>query len=232
MVNFFDENPYDITKIIVENPESVIAHINLSKIKTISDFLNLKAGSKILDCGCGTGFPTLFYSSENQHRYFSIDISNAELSLAKKYSQRFTKEIEWLMGDGCHLPFKDNSFDAAFCIALLHHIDKYQDLVDELVRVAKKIVVCEPNKFCPMQWIYQRQNVAKLAGDTKAFSINELKTTFQKSGLHNIHSKRINLIPQTITQAQLNHWKIVEDYLLRCFLTNIFAGTIVIYGEK
>jgi SAM-dependent methyltransferase len=232
MDNYFDENPYDITKRMLDDPESVCAHIHQLKINTISDFLDIKAESTILDCGCGTGFASLFFPFSKQYKFFSIDISNVEILQAKKYSKPMNNETEWLVGDACHLPFRDNSFDAAFCIALLHHIDKYQDLINELVRVAGKIVVCEPNKFCPMQWLYQRSKTAKLAGDTKAFSVNQLKEDLRDAGLHNIQWKRINLIPETTAKEKLNHWKKIEDYLLWCYLTNILAGTIVIYGEK
>ena len=232
MDNYFDENPYDITKYMYNNPESVSAHIHQSKINTISDFLNLQVGSKILDCGCGTGFASLFFPLKMHYNFFSIDISNVEIIQAKKYSKLMNAENEWLVGDGCHLPFRDNSFDAAFCIALLHHIDKYENVVSELMRVAKKIVICEPNKYCPMQWIYQRSTGAKLAGDTKAFSVTELKIKFEDAGLHNLQWKRINFIPYIIAKEKINQWKHYENLLLNCGLTNIFAGTVVVYGEK
>lgn len=232
MDNFFDKNPYDITKKILEDPESTCTHIHTSKIQAISAFLNLKIGSRVLDCGCGTGFASLFFPISNQYKFFSIDTSNIEISLAKRYSNHLNRESEWLVGDGFHLPFKDNSFDAAFCVALLHHLDNYPKILDEMARVSRKIVLCEPNKYCPRQWLYQRTEGAKLAGDTKAFSVNKLEENLRNAGLHNIQFMRINFIPQTTKREQIRLWKKIESSLLGCNLTNIFAGTIVIYGEK
>ena len=55
-----------------------------------------------------------------------------------------------VVGSAYELPFADNSFDLAFCIYVLEHIDKSQCFADEVARVLKPggVFLClTPNKF-------------------------------------------------------------------------------------
>lgn len=55
-----------------------------------------------------------------------------------------------VVGSAYELPFADNSFDLAFCIYVLEHIDKAQCFADEVARVLKPggVFLClTPNKF-------------------------------------------------------------------------------------
>lgn len=44
-------------------------------------------------------------------------------------------------GDSCFLPFKDNVFDAAVCIYLLHLISEWKTALWEICRVTRKAMV-------------------------------------------------------------------------------------------
>ena len=49
------------------------------------------------------------------------------------------------MGDVHHLPFPDDAFDVALLQSILHHDDDPRDMIREAFRVARTVVIHEPN---------------------------------------------------------------------------------------
>lgn len=96
----------------------------------------LKTGDKVLDLGCGNG---RFYESflKNGAFYTGVDNSQKLLDIAKKnYS-----EGEFILASALNLPFSDESFDAVYGIAILHHIPSAElrkKFMEEAKRVLKK----------------------------------------------------------------------------------------------
>jgi len=72
-------------------------------------------GDKLLDLGCGNGrILQVFKNAE----YYGIDNSENLIRIAKeKYPEASFRE-----GDVLNIPFKENSFDKIYSIAVLHHI--------------------------------------------------------------------------------------------------------------
>jgi len=123
----------------------------------LADFLPyLKSGDKILDVGCGNGrLIKLFQDFDID--YTGIDNSEELLKIAKKdfSSQKF------IFGDILNLPVLDNSVDAVFCIAVLHHIPSKKlrrQAVKELYRVVR------PGGLIFMtNWHYSSMKLSNLA---------------------------------------------------------------------
>jgi len=114
--------------------------------------LQLKGGERILEVGTGWGnhaYALLTCCSDIT--YVGIDISQKTLDVAsdrlKEFKGRFT-----LQKDNANaLSFADNTFDAVFCGATLHHMEEPITMIKEMVRVIKpgaRLVLMEPN------WIY------------------------------------------------------------------------------
>lgn len=130
----------------------------------------IRDGMNVLDVGCGNGrllsflekrFSNIFYTGvdnasnvlnearskwclDTQNFYAEDllprrDCCDDESIDAKKFHARGSK-IKFIEGDILSLPFPDDSFDAVFCIASLHHIPsrKYRtQAVKEMKRVLK-----------------------------------------------------------------------------------------------
>jgi len=95
-----------------------------------------KKNSKILDLGCGNGrlFEIL---KEKGVSYIGIDNSKQLINLAKK---KYPK-AQFFVGSALNLPFKDNSFDSIYSMAVLHLIPSKQSrllFLKEAKRVLKK----------------------------------------------------------------------------------------------
>ncbi|MBD3282315.1 MAG: methyltransferase domain-containing protein [Candidatus Portnoybacteria bacterium] len=103
----------------------------------------IKRNTRVVDMGCGNG--RLFNLFKNKNiDYIGIDISESLIQKAKEeYGDHF-KQANIL-----NLPFKDNSFNQAWMIAVLHHIPSRElriQALKEIKRVLKKngnaIITC------------------------------------------------------------------------------------------
>lgn len=74
-------------------------------------------GDKILDAGCGNGRLLQLFEKKNI-QYFGCDANEKLIAIAKKSHPLASFDI----GNLLQLPYKDNFFDAEFCIAAFHHI--------------------------------------------------------------------------------------------------------------
>lgn len=89
----------------------------------------------ILDAGVGTGR----FAKPMQERGFEvvgIDISRKMMNVAK---EKGTANL--FRGDICALPFKDDSFDAAICNAVLHLIPEWKTALREICRATTRVIV-------------------------------------------------------------------------------------------
>lgn len=99
----------------------------LSIYKDIKKILPTFEGN-VLDVGCGQSPYKFLLNSENT-KYFGIDILDADKF---KY---FNEEITPF--DGINIPFENESMNHIICTEVLEHVEKYQELVNEIYRTMK-----------------------------------------------------------------------------------------------
>ena len=100
-------------------------------------FLNKQSG-KILDLGSGSGRNL---SKIKNGKMYLVDFSPEMIKLAKQKAKQENIDAEFFISETKKLPFKNNFFDAAICISMIHCIEKKQDrekTIQELLRVLKK----------------------------------------------------------------------------------------------
>ncbi len=106
---------------------------------------HLEIGS-VLDIGSGTG-RALAYIKKQKPGIRAIGIEPVD-ELRKVGYDSGIDENELLAGDATRLQFKDKEFDLVCSFAVLHHIRKPDDVIAEMLRVAKKaIFVSDANTF-------------------------------------------------------------------------------------
>lgn len=100
-------------------------------------FLNKQSG-KVLDLGSGSGRNL---SKIKNGKMYLVDFSPEMIKLAKQKAKQENIDAEFFISETKKLPFKNNFFDAAICISMIHCIEKKQDrekTIQELLRVLKK----------------------------------------------------------------------------------------------
>jgi ubiquinone/menaquinone biosynthesis C-methylase UbiE len=95
----------------------------------VLDFITgLPAGGFVLDVGCGHGRHARPLALTGQS-VVGIDISRNLLSIGKRAASSSPSfhAIDWLLAEATTLPVADATFDAALCIAVLHHLPTRRD---------------------------------------------------------------------------------------------------------
>jgi ubiquinone/menaquinone biosynthesis C-methylase UbiE len=108
--------------------------------------LDLPPGGTCLEIGCGKGVGALLIARRFQPaRLVCLDLDPDMIRAAERYLARpprwardvDTAPIELACGDATHLPFDDETFDAAFLFGALHHISDWPAVLRETARTLK-----------------------------------------------------------------------------------------------
>lgn len=103
----------------------------------VVDFLKDKNG-QILDLGCGSG--RNFHAMPKGVVVFGVDFSEEMLKLAAKNAEKLGLMVKLEKSEASKIPFEENFFDSAICIAVLHCLsNKYerQKAIKEIYRTLK-----------------------------------------------------------------------------------------------
>jgi len=151
---------------------------------------------KALDVGCGHGLihPYLLSENANQLQLSGVDVAASVIDVARENN----KEVNYLSYDGVSLPYKDNTFDCAFAICVMHHVPPRQwvDFLQEMKRVLKKdglLVIFEHNPLNPVT-----QKIVKncpLDKDAVLIPSKTMKGLMRQAGLQNIKTQFILFTP-------------------------------------
>jgi demethylmenaquinone methyltransferase/2-methoxy-6-polyprenyl-1,4-benzoquinol methylase len=118
-------------------------------------WLDLEAGDRVLDVGCGTGFATegLLRHTDD---VWGLDQSAHQLEKAyEKFGKRGT--VKFLRGDAERLPFEDDAFDAYWSSGSIEYWPNPVDALAEARRVTKPgrpVLVVGPDY--PNSTVFQR----------------------------------------------------------------------------
>ncbi len=97
----------------------------------------LPATSTVLDVGCGHGRHAK-PAARAGCRVVGVDLCRPLLAIGDDASaDATTARIEWVVGDATSLPICGSTFDAALCVAVLHHLPSHEDRVAALAEVRR-----------------------------------------------------------------------------------------------
>jgi 2-polyprenyl-3-methyl-5-hydroxy-6-metoxy-1,4-benzoquinol methylase len=154
--------------------------------------LPLRAGTRVLDAGCGSGRHLCESFRTPGVDVAGVDLKWDDLSKARGFLSLMAgdREGRWLVAqaDVTSLPFSDGSFDVVICSEVLEHIEDNQTAVAELVRVLKPggdLVVTVP-RFLPERicWTISRAYHQAPGGHIRIYKKMELQHLLEAAGVH------------------------------------------------
>jgi protein-L-isoaspartate(D-aspartate) O-methyltransferase len=108
--------------------------------RALAEHYGLKAGSKVLDVGCGKGFQLFELTRVVPGiEVYGIDISEYAIEHCK---EEIRDRLQ--IGNATSLPFPDKHFDLVFSITTLHNLHNYDldKALREVERVGKNKYIC------------------------------------------------------------------------------------------
>jgi ubiquinone/menaquinone biosynthesis C-methylase UbiE len=124
----------------------------------LAAWMDLRPGMTAVDIGCGLGYLGYAfwkYFGKGGH-YIGVDINQPNLTDAANAAREWASggKAEFLSGSGYEIPLADNTADLVMCQVVLIHLENPEEIVEEMIRVAKPggLIVCsEPdNMSSPM----------------------------------------------------------------------------------
>ena len=105
----------------------------------IGDLVERAAPRTLLDAGCGEGF----VAAALHARFPGLEITGLDYSAeAVAYArERYGHAARYQVGSVYGLPFERDAFDLVLCSEVLEHLDRPDDAVGELRRVAREHVL-------------------------------------------------------------------------------------------
>jgi ubiquinone/menaquinone biosynthesis C-methylase UbiE len=169
---------------------------------TYLGLLNIAAGERVLDVGCGSGAVTREIARLVGSRGLAVglDPSPALLAVARELAQEagLGDRVEFREGDALRLPFPNRSFDVVVCVTVLSHVPEGEAAIPELVRILRsggRLGVLDQDTdmtaFTHPNRILTRRIVAA-ASDAMAVNgwlVRELPLLFQRAGLVDVRAR-------------------------------------------
>lgn len=184
--------------------------------------LALKAGSRVLDAGCGEGNVAIYLAEHHGLKLEAIDLLDFNVADAKANAikQNQSQNVSFQVGTYMKLPYDNNSFDAVYTMETLVHAPDYRKALSEFLRVLKpdgKLVLFEytlkpqeevtPTQETGMQRIKQINRVAAMpAFDEFTFGSMENKLLgagFKRPKTIDITQRILPMLEQFYNKAKL-----------------------------
>ncbi|BFM17049.1 class I SAM-dependent methyltransferase [Maricurvus nonylphenolicus] len=154
--------------------------------------LQLRAGDRFLDVGCGEGRHTIGAYLTADVDAVGVDLCEKDLQTAQERAEGFldtdnsNKSLTFKVANALELPFEDNSFDKVICSEVLEHIPDYQGVLKEIDRVLKPNGVLAvsvprawPEEIC---WRLSKEYHEVEGGHIRIFNAIQLRRDVERLG--------------------------------------------------
>ncbi|MGC4190429.1 MAG: methyltransferase domain-containing protein [Thermomicrobiales bacterium] len=229
-----DHGQTDFDAIAAEYDDSLPHHVMDHYLDKRVEFIRryVAPGSAILDVGCGTGVLAKRLAAKG-YAVTGMDPFDGMLA----YLRQRAPEIHAVQGRGEQMPFADNTFDLAYCVAVMHHVADPQDVHDtlkEMVRVTRPgghILVWDHNPRNPY-WPLLMKRVPQDTGAERLIPEKEILDGLTAGGAWPMHVEALGLMPDFTPKSLVPVMAKVEALVEHTPLVNRLCAHNVILAVK
>jgi ubiquinone/menaquinone biosynthesis C-methylase UbiE len=154
-------------------------------------------GRRVIDIGCGDGTYTLELGRRARPAaVIGLDPATEAVEVARKRAAETGAEnVTFATGSAYELPHEDGSFDVAVLRGVLHHVDDPQSAIGEALRVARRVVVLEPNGYNAGLKLLERVSRYHREHGEKSYSPRSLDRWVTERGGTVVERRFLNFVP-------------------------------------
>ena len=105
----------------------------IHRAHSLLENIELQENQRFLEVGCGTGAVSLYCAQNYPLQVVGVDLDPDQIQNAQSNAKGI--DMQFLEADAAHLPFSDASFDIILSFGVMHHIPRWVDALQEIVRV-------------------------------------------------------------------------------------------------
>ena len=193
-------------------------HLDITE-KTLR-LMDLRAGERVLDLGCGSGWATRLLARlvgdgpEGFGQVVGLDVSDEMIRQARQESKEF-ENILYVWGSAQQIPWEENFFDKVLSVESFYYYPDQDRVLKELFRVMapKGKLFILINLYTDNQ--YSLQWVDKLKVPVHVRSATEYVELLKKHAFENVESRRVPDDTPTPDDYKTKSFKSIDD--LRAF---------------
>jgi ubiquinone/menaquinone biosynthesis C-methylase UbiE len=204
---------------------SRLAHARITA--AVMDILSF-TGKTVIDIGCGDGVFTLEILERG--RPASLHASDLASAAVRSIGAKpDASPITFTISSAYALPFAAATFEVAHLRAVLHHMEQPELALREALRVAKHVVVAEPNGNNPGVKVFERLSAYHRAHQEKSYSSWQLARWVHGAGGRIARARWIGLVPTFCPAWFAKMMKLGEPLVERIPLLRRFACSIFVF---
>lgn len=168
----------------------------LSNERIVQEFQHATSfrNRSVIDIGCGDGtYSIALHDNDGPARLVAIDAAAEAIEIAK--NKRGNRPIDFQVQSAYELNFPDNTFDVAQFRGVLHHLDRPDVAIREALRVAKEIVVMEPNGYNPVLKMIEKYSAYHIEHGEKSYAPSALDAWVGQANATLKYRSFVGLVP-------------------------------------
>jgi SAM-dependent methyltransferase len=165
------------------------------------------AGRRVIDVGCGDGTYTRDLIDAGAASVLGVDAAPQAIELAR------TKNIPRTTFAVSDLTDLTEVFDIALVRGVIHHLDDVQPVIDVLCRIARTIVIVEPNGYNPGLKILEKVSRYHREHGERSYAPRRINAWFTGRGCTVERTTFVGLVPMFSPDAMARVLKRIEPVI-------------------
>jgi len=185
-------------------------------------------GKSVTDIGCGDGTFTVRYWDRGGPRMMCA-LDPAIKAVVSGSAKLQGRPIHFVAANGHQLPYANDSFDIAILQAILHHDSDPEATIREAFRVAREILVLEPNGHSPIVKLVEKVSSYHRKHEERSYTSARLEQWVEDAGGH-VTAGRLGIaVPMFCPDWMARVLKFIEPLVERLPVFNRYLCAVYVF---